>query len=361
MGIRLPLVVLGLALGACGGVRIEESESDGHEGGGGAGGTSSVTSVTSATSTTNVTSTASTGQNFDCFFVPCVLAKGVQGADIDIDETDVFVTTGQAGSVVRVSKFGGDLNVVATGDAYAGSIALAGGVVFWAGEGGLFSASKLGGTALTLATPGLPLGEIAVGREDLFFIDRQAFGSIRAVPFVGGEPRVIVPYASMAGDLAVIPGVKNWDELVWGSTDEGPGELRSLLLDGESAPTPLMSGMANPGAVSHGFEGVYIADTFAGTVSRSSTQGANELLVASLGIVGSLAVDDTFLYISDFGEPGESNGKIIRIGRHEALGIEVLADNLNGPTKIAVDAFGVYWLESDPERAIMKLGKDAAF
>ncbi len=293
----------------------------------------------------------------DCVTEPCVVADGFLGADLERYGDRLFVTTGEDSTLLGVPKTGGAIDLIAESDGYAGSLAVGDDALFWAGEHGLFRVPPSGGESTLLATPGIPLGAITLGGGDLYFVDRQAFGSIRAVPAGGGDVRTVIAYASLANDVAFVPGIKNWDTLLWVSTDSGPGELHALVLDGAGVPTTMLGSMDTPGAILPRPEGTYVTEPFAGTVSRVTPTGIGEFLVGTVELPLGLAVDDTFLYVSEAGELDAPTGRILRMGRFEATGIEVIAQGLHRPSAIVADEEGIYWLEDDRTRSVMRLAK----
>ncbi len=364
---------LALGAAACGGIVVlpgDEGAGDTSGPGGGLGATSTSgpssvsgngasvgSGVGSGAGGEAATGTGSGGGGADCATAPCVIAEGFLGADLARIGDRLFVTTGEDGTLIGLPKSGGAIEVVAESDGYAGALTVGDDALFWAGEHGLFRVPSGGGEATLLATPGLPLGAIALGGSDLYFVDRQAFGSIRAVPAGGGDVRTVIPYASLANDVAFVGGIKNWDTLLWISSDAGPGELHALVLDGAAAPTTMLGSMDTPGAILHGSEGTYVTEPFAGVVSRVTPSGIGEFLVGTVDLPLGLAVDDTYLYVSEAGAPDASTGRILRMGRLEATGIEVIAEGLHRPSAIVADEDGIYWLEDDRARSVMRLAK----
>jgi hypothetical protein len=257
--------------------------------------------------------------------------------------------------VLRVSKSGGELVSIAQADGAATSIALSWDLVVWGSDSGVWRTPKTGGEALLLAqTPGgAPAVAIA---GDVYFANGGADGYVASVPIDGGATTPIAP-TTLPVDLSVYTPPKNWSSLVFTSQAGGLGTLHTVYLDGESRPELLSGQLDYPTAVLADFEGIYLADGGAGSVARLQWSGPSELLLASLYGPAGLALDSELLYVTVHASGLSDDGSIIAIGRNQATGILPIASGLVGPTKIVADEDAIYWIESTPERALMRLTK----
>ena len=334
---------------ACGGIAVLPADDDSPTttttGGGG----------DSAAAGSSVSTSVGSGGEGACGN-PCVLAQGFQGGDLALTDTHVIVTSRTNGSVLSIPKAGGATTQISQGDASAGSIALHGDIVVWGGDESIFRAPLIGGAATVLATIGPHVGTVTTSGSDVYFVNRQAFGAIHAISLDGTDERIVVPYASLANDLGIWAPPKSWPTLYWVSSDSGLSVLSSLTLDGASTPESSLQGDTF-GALLGTYEGIYVADFYGNSVSRAHPGQAHDL-VLSIELPTSLAIDAEWLYVSDFGETDAATGTIVRVGRTEATGVDVVAEGLSMPYALAADQEAVYWLEFSEERAVMRWVKE---
>jgi hypothetical protein len=347
----MKLFVATIVLAGCREVRI----ADGGDGSGGASATGAV--VGSSSSGPNECSQ-------DCEGGACVggvcqpfaIAEGFLPGDLVTDGQAVFVTNADTGEVLRFAKSGGPPSIVAHGDAEAWRLALTGDDVLWGGAEGIWRAPKLGGDAFQIMDAPVHVGPIAIDGSMTYFAKVEGFGSIHAVPTDGGADDTIENYASLAYDVVVHRGVKDYSRLYWVSQDAGTGELHRLVLDGQSKPEVAVSGMTLASEILDAPEGLYVADSgLEGGVVRLNPSGIVESLLAAQPTPAGLAVDQDYLYVTLLGT-GENGGAIVRVGRFEATGLEIVAKGLSYPSAIAADEHALYWIQQSPG-AVMKLVK----
>jgi hypothetical protein len=287
---------------------------------------------------------------------PFAIATGFLPGDLALDDANVYVTRSDTGELLRFSKSGGDAITVSKGDSEAWRIGLTDADVFWGGAEGIWRAPKTGGVATQIMSEPVHVGPLTTDGGTVYFAVTEAFGRVGAVPADGGATQTIVPYASLAYDVGLLRGVKKYSSLYWVSQDEGTGELHRLVLDGGGKPETVVGGMGVATEILVAPEGVYVVDSAAqGSVARLDPSGVIEGLLASQPTPASLAIDDEALFVTLLGG-GPNEGSIIRIGRTEATGIEVVASGRSSPTSLAVDAHALYWIEQSPS-AVMKLVK----
>jgi hypothetical protein len=204
--------------------------------------------------------------------------------------------------------------------------------------GAVQKVSKAGGPIVTLATGNL-LSGIAVGGTNVYWVTGASAGSrgaIMTVPVVGGTPTVVAPQSGDPAHLVVDASNAYWTEMNQGAV------LRVPLSGGSpatvaSAMLPSAIALDDTAVVWLGGQGVYAAP---------KTGGSAVALASSLPLfpTNGLAVNATDVYVNA-GAPSELAGvdavpvgggafRIVYGGQFSAGG---------GP--IAVDATRVYWSE----------------
>ena len=171
--------------------------------------------------------------------------------------------------------------------------------------------------------------------------------SIGRVPKDGGDVETIVAKTSVASGLTVDGGKLYWSEI---AMDDGPG-AGSTFVSSDDIKNHGGIGAAVSAGVRHSGR-VMIA---------SSTGGAATELAHFEGTPGDLALDDASIYVLSIGawpvggEIDVTQGALMKMPKAGGP-VTVLADHLNKPRALVVDAASVYWSASGSAWKVAKNG-----
>ena len=278
---------------------------------------------------------------------PLELASDGSGpVAIALDDTYVYWASYLTG-VKRVSKQGGSVEAIATGQAYA--IALDANSVYWidtAGSGGdVKKAAKAPGatpTTLAAAEPGASSG-LAVANGWVYWTTST---EIRRAPTGGGTASAAVSNLTAARFVAIAPsGAPVWIEY--------PGQNQGVIATLQNGNrVELATGQADPHRLAIDGATVYWANHYGGKVMSVPLAGGGPATPLSSwsGNPMALAVDaDNVWFTND-------NAGEIRVVPKTGGTTSVVADMQGVPQALAIDANFVYWA-SNSGGAVMKLAK----
>ncbi len=278
-----------------------------------------------------------------------------------IDDTSVYWTTcgdPTGGNVLKVSKAGGEVVALGSGDRLSG-IAVANGSVYWvagtsdASSGAIMEIPVGGGAMTTLASMSGDPAHIAADSSCIYWSEIMA-GTVMKVPITGGEATTIA--------LAETPF---WIAL--GETDVfwmGQGVMKAPKAGGTAtALTPSSFLTLLPAGLAVDATNVYFTSGSPGSMSAVSTvfvQGGAITPITSgaqSSIPGPIAIDDTRAYWADDG-----SNAVYAVPLSGGTPTTLAIDQ-NNVVAITVDGSAVYWLvnpnSSTGQGAVMKLSLTA--
>ena len=181
---------------------------------------------------------------------PRALAEKQHPYGIAIDATHVYWTNNLApGSVVRVPKQGGAVEVVADAQSLPYGLSLAAGVLYWvnAGDGSVLRAALDGRDRKILATKQEDLVSIATDGRSVFWLYTRAGVEVRKVSIDGGTPSTLATEHGNPRYLAVDRSRVYWTNQHRGTVMAAPidgGAMTELVID-EHYPLALAVDEAN--------------------------------------------------------------------------------------------------------------------
>jgi hypothetical protein len=271
---------------------------------------------------------------------------------IALDDTLVYFGTGMdaAGSVMAVSKEGGDIITVVPDQGFVISLAVDSQSVYWAEKGPMGGplkiAPKTGGTAAVLVDTAMG---VAIDATSIYYW--KGGGSLEKMPLGGGVPVVLATGVSPSGiwDIAVSGDSLYW--LDWSNT------INSLPVDGGN-PTPLLSIASSypylPRTLAVDSASLYWLFRAGNPLElwRAKLDGSDPsvLFMGGDSDTFDLAVDTTGVYVSTFVamSDGSSIERVPLTGGASttlASGPGMMPPSWNGPSAhgFALDASYVYW------------------
>ncbi|WP_197041488.1 hypothetical protein [Chondromyces apiculatus] len=276
---------------------------------------------------------------------------------IALDDTHVYwtnagVASSPSGSVARIPKMGGDVQVLAAGQTYPFiGIAVAGGWVYWTNYSGgtVRRVPVAGGAEETLASgpmnpkgitvtdthvywanndgtimrhpvtgplqqfevafsaPGTKPYGVALGNGGLFWAVASAdVGVIEYLPLGGGPPSRIAELQ----DLPLYVATQG-DHVYWVNTGAGPSIVRAPMAGG---PTEVLATSASAGAYGLAVAGpdVYFTNHQQGTITRTSSSppAAEQVILTGQGKPRLIAADDLAIYWVN-----QTSGTVMKLAR----------------------------------------------
>lgn len=358
------LALLCLSTG-CGAVVVEE-DPDASEGGASSssagpiqGGSTSITSSDGGSTPGDPCDDCLGGECRDGQCRPVVLAKGFHASGVAIDEERVFVTSA-SGEVYAGPLLGSQVELFTHGDDQGLAIALSSDHVYFAGHGTTWRADKATGTAVKLTDDNAKSFDLALDGGRLLYSDYQAFGGVMG-SWDGEAPQWLTadPFAH---GFAVIQGVKDWSRLYYFSD---MGLISLYLSPREPSRTVLLEsgvlGVDSPVDMT-AWQGELVwtqgyTSDLEGGVYRARPNGEAPFKVAPVEVPIGIAVYDGIAYVTSYEVLGDANDGKLHSVNLETGQLMLLAEGLHDASYLAVDERAIYWIESDPERALMRLAR----
>lgn len=164
-------------------------------------------------------------------------------------------------------------------------------------------------------------------------------GRIRRANFNGSNVELVKNLTSVPRSLAVdVAGGKLYLTNSW-------GKIQRLNLDGSGFHSNLIIDLTAPQHLALDVAGGKVYWTEPDSIWRANLNGKNrEKLIADLGEIGSIAVEDSKVYWTEKNKPDENRGPIRRAAL-DGSNVQTLATLLSVPIGIAVDTAGrhLYW------------------
>ncbi len=269
------------------------------------------------------------------------------------------------GTLARVSKKGGKVEVLATALLTASSVAVGGSNVYWTSygndltmstNGGVFTMAKTGGMITQLAKNQLAAGAIAVDADNAYFVSagtpakKYQDGEIRMVPLKGGNVVTLATAQTAPNFIAPGGAYLYWvdlglesnmylDSSIWRISLKDPSPKAEKLND----KLPFVNQVAVDATQ------LFYAQAFLGGIYRMNLAGGMGTLVGSTKLNPfSLDLDPTNVYFGAT-EP-KGTGSIHRVPKAGGKPFQLAAMSAI-PYGLAVDDTRVYWADFGPTDA----------
>lgn len=291
------------------------------------------------------------------------IERGVDASGNPPDDvtSGVSVTDGCAGHIE------GPVTLASQQD-IPGSIEVDSASVYWPNRGACYveggrcsgtvmKVSKCGGTPVTVASQQAFPGSVAVDAENVYWTNAGmtvGSGAVMKVSLGGGTPQTLASGQAQPDAIALESTSVYWT--TYGS-DPVPGTVMRVSKVGGPV-TTLASGYINGGIAVDSMSVYWTGQVCrrgvgcSGTVMKLALGGGSPLTLASGPNPSSIAVDSTSAYWAAYGSHGSLIMKVALGGGN----VETLASGQDGPSRIAVDATGVYW--GDVGGTVMKVALD---
>lgn len=215
------------------------------------------------------------------------------------DSDSLYFTNGTDGRVMKMSKRGGNVEVLATGQGSPTGLVLLGSQLFWANYTPNASLMTLKDGAVTTLVSGVGNPhDLTTDGSRLFFTDIDG-RKIRRANLDGSAPTIIASLSTLP--FAVI---SDGTSVYW-SEDSVNGRIAKASVNG-GAITTLVSGQNRPhGLVFDGADKIYFTNYGSGEIVRMTKTGASKTVIASgQSGAGAVQTDNTHAYWSVYSNGG---------------------------------------------------------
>lgn len=268
---------------------------------------------------------------------PVVLAKNEdQPAGIGVDEANVYWIAGSRSAIHKISKTGGTVTSVLTGQQGIRRMAVDADAIYFLTDTQIKRVSKNGGEATTLVTFAdlgsreLAFWRLAVNKDNVYFVGGPKDDQLLAVNKAGGKPQQLAK--------VFVPTEFVFDEtnIYWA---EPFSELKKLSLAGGEPIT--IGDCEKAAAVAVDAAGVYCA-TESGKVLRFAKSDAAVTTVASVDNArfDQIAVDDRSIYTVDL------TSGLYRLDKSGGQPVKLVTIDRQ-LVKLAIDGQNVFWSNYD--------------
>ena len=272
---------------------------------------------------------------------PEVLVGKLLGASaLAVDAATVYYAT--TGALSKVSTSGGAAQILVPTPRGAYAVAVLGGDVYFSGVRDVFKVPAGGGTAQVVASTQSTVLVLTAHSSGVYF---TADNAVHQIPAGQPKPRALAPSQVDAY------GVAAWGDHAYFTRYSKRGEVARVPLSG-GAVQVLASGLNHPSNVAVDSAGVYVTVQNAGTVIRlPHAGGVAEVLATGIDLPTGIVVDQGWLYFT------AQNGGVVSKLPASGGKPSPLATGQSYPTWIASDGTGVYWINSGPSSAVVKVTK----
>lgn len=279
-----------------------------------------------------------------CDGAPCkpeaLATKLLGAAALSVDAGRVYFAT--TAGIAKVATAGGRVESLTPASRGAFAIAVAGSHVYFGGVRDVFRVEAAGGTPVLVAsTQSTVLCLTAHGSRAFFSAD----SAVHTVSASEAKSQVIAAGQPDAYGVAV------FGEHVYFTRYAKNGDVRRVSVAGGSVET-LATGLNHPAGIAADSEGVYVAVQNAGSLLKiPHSGGAPSVLASGFDLPTGVTVSEGWVYVT-----AQNSGVVSKLpaGGGKAVPIAV---GQSFPTGIASDSSGVYWVNSGPSSALMRLPK----
>jgi hypothetical protein len=299
---------------------------------------------------------------------PVMIASGQSRPNaIAIDETDVYWTNRDGGTVMKAPKCGGPVTELASAQDTPTALALDATNVYWTTEGGFSEATgavqwtpKSMTSVTPLASDQFAPQALAADGVDAFWINApvEYGGGLWRVPIAGGAAVQLAPAEGTSAALALSGATVYWatnqsDDVK--ATPQAGGATITLSTGPGTGVTALATDASSIYWCSAGTPTLSYQD---GSIMKAPLAGGTAVALASnQAIPHGIAVEDEHVYWVNHGSVGynSTSGSVMKVS---TLGgaATTLASSQGAPRAIAVDATDIFWVNTF-EGTVLRLSK----
>lgn len=147
----------------------------------------------------------------------------------------------------------------------------------------------------------------------------------------------------------------------WVANTAGKGTIRRILTDGGGVPELIFMPMERVGGLAFSSGTIYWTATESGYLFQNSKATGLDFIVSGQSFPGAIVTDNSNLYWVDRGNDGSSDGLVMKSDL-AGKGATALANGVNSPGQIAINAASVHWCTLDGGvYAVLKNGMEEGF